>query len=151
MRHKTIKKVTNDLSNFRYNTAISALMEYYNFLVKQERLDREDYLVFLKLLAPFAPHLTEELWQNMHMQSASIHKQAWPIYNDSLLVDDELTIVVQVNGKLRDSFIIESDKAMNKNEVENVARSLDRIQQYLNDDNQKIIFVPGKIINFVTN
>lgn len=151
MRHKTIKKVTNDLSNFRYNTAISALMEYYNFLVKQERLDREDYLVFLKLLAPFAPHLTEELWQNMHMQSASIHKQAWPTYNDSLLVDDELTIVVQVNGKLRDSFIIESDKAMNKNEVENVARSLDRIQQYLNDDNQKIIFVPGKIINFVTN
>jgi len=99
MRHKTIKKVTEDVERLNYNTAVAALMEYVNYL-NQNAHTKKDLETLLVLLAPFAPHIAEELWEKLGNEY-SIHKQSWPKYNEKHLVDEEVTIVVQVNGKVR--------------------------------------------------
>jgi len=178
--HKTIKKVTEDISNLRYNTAIASLMEWYNFLntqvrSKNQELSREEKEVYLKLLSPFAPHLTEELWQisrgpaasQSHSTSSaeltgaqwepsfrvtpdfkSIHLESWPEYDESKISNSKLIIVVQVNGKRRGEIAVENSELRIQNVVEQKAREL--VVKYLEGkDIKKIIYVPGKIINFV--
>src|SRR5215469_2798056 len=98
--HETIKGITEDMENLRFNTSIAKLMTYYNFLVKQSGLNREEVEVYLKLLAPFAPHMTEELWEMMG-NPISIHTSQWPMFEEKYLKVETVTIAVQVNGKLR--------------------------------------------------
>jgi leucyl-tRNA synthetase len=155
--HQTIKKCTKDMQDFRYNTAISASMEYVNLLrevaEKSEKGESKDWRQALStltlLLAPFAPHMTEEMWVEKLGKDFSVHKVSWPVFNKAKMSEDKVTIAIQVNGKLRG--VLEVDKAMAEKEDElvNLAKSEANISKWLKGDPKKTIFVPGKIINFV--
>ncbi|HEX8965605.1 MAG TPA: leucine--tRNA ligase [Patescibacteria group bacterium] len=154
--HKTIKKATEEISSLRYNTAIAALMEWYNFLssrIKTEGklLTKQELATFVKLLAPFAPHMTEEIWQSVSIndsQFSSLHKQSWPTFEEKYLAESSITVVIQVNGKVRDNMIIAS--GMDKKQVEEQALSLERIKKYTEGKQiVKIIYVQNKLINIV--
>ena len=167
MMHKTIKKVTEDISSLSYNTAIAALMEYYNFLSDQKSVNWEEIKTFLKLIAPFAPHVSEELYQLLKVSKEkkvskvpngegiffeSIHIQPWPTYDPKFLVKDELVIVVQVNGKLRGSLVVDLATSKNRAKIEELARKDSNVVKHLEaKDTKKVIFVEGKVINFVVN
>lgn len=147
--NKTIKKVTNDLENLRYNTAIAALMEWYNFLAKQENLSKDEAVTFIKLLAPFAPHISEEIWHMLNSKAGSIHLEPWPSYDEKQLIENEVIIAVQINGKLRDTVKVESSKLKVKSEIEKLAKESGKIKKYLDKPVRKVIYVEGKILNFV--
>ncbi|MBI4067298.1 class I tRNA ligase family protein, partial [Candidatus Gottesmanbacteria bacterium] len=165
--HKTIKDVTEDIAQFHYNTAIAKIMEYVNFLTNNKSLITNNHIKSLLLmLAPFAPHMTEELWQLVNSQSKSvpakggvsrsqsefksIHLEAWPEYNPKFLVEDEVTIAVQVNGKTRETLTMENGKWKMENEVRKKAEESEKVKKYtVGKKIKKVIFVPGKIINFV--
>ncbi len=151
--HKTIKGVTEDIEAFRYNTAIAKIMTYYNFLVKQQGIHSDEAEVFLKLLAPFAPHMTEELFQNSELRTqnigVSIHVGGWPEYDQNAIQAGDIVIAVQINGKLRSTFEI-SDMSLSQDEVEKLARLDESVSKHLEGkDVKKIIYVPGKILNYV--
>ena len=157
--HKTIKEVTEDLNNFRYNTAIAHIMEYVNELQNSEfRIQNSELIkTLLLLLAPFAPHMTEELWQNSEVgiqksegKFRSIHLEKWPEYDAKFLVEDEVTIIVQVNGKVRDTIRIKNQESRIKNKIEEMTIQSEKVKKYLEGKViKKTIFVPGKLINFV--
>ncbi len=144
--HKTIKKVTEDVGSFKYNTAIASLMEWYNFLSIHKIVSPIETEVFLKLLAPFAPFMTEELWSALGNKT-SIHVSLWPQFEEKYLVSDEVTIVIQVNGKKRGELKIASTEAQNQDKLEVQARKV--ADSYLQDGVKKVIHIPLKIINFV--
>jgi leucyl-tRNA synthetase len=107
---------------------------------------------FLLLAAPVFPHVTEELWTNVLGLRYSIHQQRWPIYDEALLAQAELTIVVQVNGKVRDQVVIDAEAAKNEAHVRDVVLELPRIKQHLAGGSvRKFIFVPGKLANIVVS
>lgn len=144
--HRTIKKVTEDIAVFKYNTAIAALMEWYNFLSEHEMIHKDEVEIFLKLLAPFAPFMTEELWLKLGYKT-SIHISPWPIADENYITTLKVTIVVQVNGRKRAEFVLSSEEANSKEKVEIQAREL--VKKYTEGKEiKKIIFVPKKIINF---
>jgi leucyl-tRNA synthetase len=148
--NKLIKKVTEDMEKRHYNTAIAAMMEFTN-LVSDEGgvLDKGSLAVLIKLLAPFAPHVAEELWEKAG-GTYSVHTQKWPEYDVKALADASVVMVVQVNGKLRDSIQIDIEKSSNQSDVEAIARKSEKLKKYLEEGNlRKVIFIPGKIINFV--
>lgn len=159
--HKTIKKVGDDLNNFQFNTAVSTLMTWLNFLSAKKYLTKEEYETFLKLLAPFAPHLTEEVWQMINstanparnttqsVSGGSIHLENWPKHNEKYLVENEVLVVVQVNGKLRDSIKIKSSDIKNQSLVEDEVKKSEKVIKYLTNPVKKVIYVEGKLINFV--
>lgn len=152
--HRTIKKVSEDLHSLSFNTAIAALMECVNELykIKAEHgfVAKEwptEIATLLQLLAPFAPHISEELWQQLG-QDGSVHSSTWPVHNDKYLVQESITIAVQVNGKLRGEISIAPDAS--EETVVAAAQASDRVKTYL--DGQKIrktIYVPGRLVNFV--
>lgn len=153
--HQTIKKVTSDISErSHFNTAISAIMELVNGLYSYpnhaDRATLRDALEKLViLLAPFVPHMTEELWQLMG-KGESVHKQSWPSYDPEALVLDEIEIAVQINGKVREKLVISTSAS--KEEVEKEALSQERIQALIQGKNvRKVIVVPGKLVNIVAN
>lgn len=149
MMNKTIKKVTVDIEGLKYNTAIASLMEWLNHLSRKEKVLKEDYKTFLTLLAPFAPHITEELWRTLGLEY-SIHQQSWPEFDNKYLTEKEFLLVVQVNGKVRDTLLIQKDLLSNKEAVENLAKKLPKIQKFLADSTvKKSFYIPGKVINFV--
>ncbi len=152
--HVTIKKVGEDLENFHFNTAVAALMTWLNFLSGKKEIGEEEYETFLKLLSPFAPHITEEIWSRGARSGSarhSIHLESWPKFNPKYLVADEVSIVVQINGKVRDTVTIHSSELRIQNKVEEEARKSDKIKKYLEGKQiKKVIYVEGKIINFVT-
>jgi len=144
--HKTIKKVGEDIAEFKFNTAISAMMIFVNHAEK-EGLSRESFNLFLQILAPFAPHLTEELWHNLG-NSESIHAQKFPMYDEKLTKDATVTLGVQINGKMRGDITISADAS----EVEAVtsAKSNPILQGRLDGKEiQKVIYVPGRILNLI--
>ena len=144
--HKTIKKVGEDIEAFKFNTAISAMMIFVN-LVEKNGLEKGSYEQFLKLLAPFAPHLTEELWQAT-AQSESIHNAEFPIYNPSLARDEMVTIGVQINGKLRGEITI--PPTATDGEAWESVQTIDELKERLeNQPVKKIIYVPGRIMNII--
>ena len=152
--HKTIRKVAEDIEAFRFNTAISSLMEFVNFVQKPEfgfkdQKEEEQVLgVFLKLLSPFAPHLTEELWQRLgHKKSIFLEK--WPEYDKQKVKDESVDIIIQVNGKVRGKFTAAPDIA--EDEAKKLAREVDNVKNYIKNEKDivKTIFVSGKLINFV--
>lgn len=146
--HKTIKKVSEDIVNLKFNTAISAMMIYVN-QVEKAGLTKESFTTFLKILAPFAPHLTEEIWSELGY-TKSIHTEEFPSYDTELTKDDEVTIGVQINGKMRGEITISSE-ATEEDALE-VLKSNDLLVNKLkNKKIQKVIFVPSRILNIIVN
>lgn len=145
--HKTIKKVREDIEAFKFNTAISTMMIYVN-AAEKESLTKESYEAFLKVLAPFSPHLTEELWAEAG-HATSIHLEGYPEFNSSLTVDEEVSVAVQVNGKARGVITIAPDAA---EEVAMAAAKADpAVQKHLGDGVvDRVVYVPGRILNIVT-
>ncbi len=147
--HKTIKKVTEDIKHIKLNTAVAALMEWLNYLSKKENLTKGEYKTFLLLLASFAPHITEELWSVIG-EKYSIHQQSWPKSDNKYLQEQEVTIVVQINGKVRDTRTISRDIEGDREVVEKMTLESDRIKKFLDGKTvKKTVYVPGRIINFV--
>ncbi len=145
--HKTIKKVTEDIENFRFNTAISALMILTNEFEKAKELPAISYQTLLKLLAPLAPHIAEELWQKLGHKK-SIFFEKWPRYNPELIKEEKVTLVIQVNGKVRDK--IEIEHSFSEKEAKDLALGREKVKRWIEGKEiKKVIFVPGKLINFV--
>lgn len=144
---ETIKKVTEDIEALRFNTAISQMMIFLNHLAKVETVTMTTARTFIQLLAPFAPHIGEELWARLGGIS-SVVDATWPTYDPSKLTQNEVTLVVQINGKIRGELTVSSD--ISKDEAFALAKANERVLSYL-DGKQivKEIYVPGKIINFV--
>ncbi|MEA3398495.1 MAG: leucine--tRNA ligase [Patescibacteria group bacterium] len=156
--NKTIKKVTEDIESFKFNTAISQMMIFINHLEKEKEIDKNMWEKFLIILSPFAPHLAEELWFHSQKGSTapkedygavdSIFKQEWPEYNKKLVVDDKIKLVLQVNGKVRD--MIETAADIPENEAKKIAMESDKIKKWTaGKEIAKIIFVKGKLVNVV--
>ena len=140
--HKTIKKVTEDLSNLKFNTAVSSLMILTNELDKQESITKNDYRTLLILLNPIAPHITEEL-NEMYALGKTICSSSWPKYDEEKTIDSTVTIAVQVNGKLRGSMNIPIN--LDKEETLRLAKELDNVKKYIeNTTIIKEIVVPNK-------
>jgi leucyl-tRNA synthetase len=151
IRHKTIKKVTEELSSIKFNTAIAGLMEWLNYLSKKEAISVEEYKDFLLLLAPFAPHITEELWEIIG-ESYSIHQQKWPTYDEQYLVEEQILLVIQINGKVREKILIDNDIVSSKEEIEKIVLENPKIKNLIsNQAVKKIVYIPGKIFNLVVD
>jgi len=151
--HKTIKKVTTDIEErFNFNTAISAIMEMVNGInsLKEEisgDVVKEAAENLLLMLAPFAPHITEELWERIG-NKGSIHLMSWPKYDEKAILEEEVEVVVQVNGKVRAKILVPAD--ITEKELESMAISNEKISSYLqNRQIIKIITVPNKLVNIV--
>lgn len=145
--HKTIKKISEDIENFKFNTAVSALMICINELEKNENVNTEDMKLFLQILAPFAPHITEELWHNLGEEN-SIHLSSWPKFDESLVIDDEVKIMIQVNGKVRGEVIVGADES--EEEIKKKALEQEMIKKFTdNQEIKKVIYVKGRLINIV--
>ncbi len=146
--HKTIKKVGDDIEAFGFNTAISSLMILANEMEKVGSVSITNYETLLVLLAPFAPHITEELWYSLGNKT-SIHLASWPTYDEAMTVVSEVTIAVQVNGKLRDTMVMQNGASQSL--VEESALALLPVAKWIEGRKiTKIIFVPGKLVNIVT-
>lgn len=145
--HVAIKKVGESLCTLKMNTGVAALMTYVNELEKQENISSAEYETLLKLLAPFAPHVTEELWAALGHEE-SIHLSAWPTYDEGELVSETAVYVVQVSGKVRGKFT--SSSSLTEAEAVEKAKALPEVAKWLGDKAPaKVVFVPGKLVNFV--
>lgn len=145
--HKTIKKVSEDIESMRFNTAVSSLMLLVNAFEKETMITRADFEVLLKLLAPFAPHIAEELWSELGHKK-SVHTESWPVFARSLLNESDVTIVVQVNGKTRGQF--QSARGTENEELEANARVHESIQKWtVGKEVRKVIVVPNRLVNIV--
>lgn len=148
--HKTIKKVGEDIDGLRFNTAVSSLMILVNACAAAGQIVPETWKTIIRLIAPFAPHLAEELWQSLRdgVPAASVFLAGWPDYDTALLVDDLVTMAVQVNGKLRAT--IEIPREASEAETRAAALANEKIIAALGDTPlRKVIVVPGKIVNIV--
>lgn len=146
--HKTIKKVTQDYDSLKANTAIASMMAFLNDVYEEKKINKQDYNTFLILANPVVPHITEEAWQEVNGQETMLNKQKWPVYDETLLVDDELQLPVQVNGKVKATIAVSKDE--DKTLVMEKAQSLDVIRALLQGKVVvKEIYVPNKIINIV--
>ena len=156
--HETIKKVTHDIEKLSFNTAISQMMICCNAFGKAEKLPAVLLRDLLKCLNPFAPHITEEI--HMHLgnafpsakcsRSRILAERAWPSYNEAFLVEDEIEIVVQVNGKLRGKITVAKDAS--NDEIESLAQAEENVKQHTEGKTiRKIIVVPGRLVNIVAN
>jgi len=147
LKHKTIKKVTQDIENFSFNTAISAMMIFFNELSKTKEISVDNLGVFLKLLHPFAPHITDEIWQNAG-QKTFLLNEAWPKFEPAMLLAEEVEIGVQINGKIKDRVKVAAGAS--KEEQQQAALDSAKIKTLLEGKNiVKIIVVPGKMVSIV--
>jgi leucyl-tRNA synthetase len=145
--HKTIQKMSDDMQEYKFNTSISAMMILVNEWEKAPLISVSEYKTLLQLLAPFAPHMAEELW-HVCGENGSIHHTQWPVADASLLVDDSYTIGVQINGKLRTE--LTAPTSATKEDLETMARALPRVVELTSGvDIKQVIVVPGRIINIV--
>ena len=155
--HNTIKKVTTDIvTRFNFNTAISAMMELVNalYLYKEASKNPHPGLIYeaisalIKMLAPFVPHITEELWQGAIDANSSVHAQQWPEVDESALVVDSIEIVLQVNGKVRGRLTVPA--AATKEELEKIALADENVQKFIGEAIvRKVVCVPGRLVNVV--
>ena len=148
LANKTIKKVTEDLSSLKYNTAVAALMIMLNEYEKyEEGISKEDYRLLLELLNPIAPHITEEL-NEKYALGEQLCKSSWPVYDEALIVDEMKVIGIQINGKLRDE--IEVTKEENENSVKEKVLNQEKVKKYLEGKEiSKFIYVPNKIVSIL--
>ncbi len=150
--HATIKKVTGDLATLSFNTAISQMMVCVNEFTSAEKRPVSALRTLLLLLSPFAPHMAEELWEQLGKKfpgfEGPAHGQAWPAHDDSLLVENEVEIVLQINGKVRDKLVMTKDAT--REQLEAAARAQEKFAaQLAGKEIVKVIAVPGKLVNFV--
>jgi len=152
--HRTIKRVTRDIERFHFNTAVSAIMELTSALIDYTEKHgvtatvREGVEKLLLLLAPIAPHITEELWEKLG-NPYSIHMQSWPKWDEELAKEEIITLVVQVDGKVRDRFQVPAD--ITEEEAKEMALSSPKVRRHLEGKEVKqIVFIPGKLVNVVT-
>ena len=155
LTHLTVKKITRDIEDEKFNTAVAAMMEMVNGLYKLKEthgMQATETWQFaleslLQILAPFAPHITEELWQELG-HSDTIHVDHWPKWDEKYLVSDVMTIIVQVNGKLRSRLELPADA--DKETIEQRALDDEKVRAYLDARTpKKVIYVPGKLVNIV--
>lgn len=150
--NRLVKKLTGDIEAFRFNTSIAALMEHTNFLlaVKGKVADREwDEALrkFTRVLAPFAPHHAEEIWSQMG-ESESVHLQSWPGWDEAAIVEEKITLIVQVNGKVRDR--IEAPADIEEEAAKELALASEKVKAQMNGKElRKTIYVPGRLVNLV--
>jgi leucyl-tRNA synthetase len=152
--HRTIQRVTEDVEAFRFNTAVAALMEFLNTLsaqVASEGVSRqvvEATRAYILLLAPFAPHIAEELWAYMGGRP-SVHQHAWPEWDEEATRTEMVTLVVQVDGRVRDRLQVPA--ALDEREARERALQADGIRRYVNDRRvTRVVYVPGRLVNLVT-
>ena len=146
--HKAIKKVSYDIENLKFNTAIASLMALMNVIAEKGSINKAELSVFTMLLNPFAPHVTEEVWSEMKLGEGMVTEQIWPKYDESKCKDDVIEIVVQVNGKVRARLCVAAD--IQKDDAIALAKAEDRIAAEINGKNVvKEIYVPGKLVNIV--
>ncbi len=153
LQHKVIRKVTDDFHRLSFNTAISALMEYTNELYKlkvdgfSDEAWAEALGSLMQLIAPFAPHIAEEIWQQLGHTSL-IQENPWPVWDDALIVDEAITIIVQVNGKLRAKLSVSPDT--NEDAIKTLALEDEHVMSFVGDKKPaKVIYVPGRLVNIV--
>ncbi|MCL4264984.1 MAG: leucine--tRNA ligase [Anaerolineae bacterium] len=149
-RHRVIKRVTTDMEGYRFNTAVAALMEYLNYLHDHRDVPADQWQAamesFAILLAPFAPFITEEVWQTVWGHKDSIHRQNWPTYDEALTTPVTVRLAVQINGKVRDHVTIPADMA----EAEIRQLAVAQVQRYVDGRTpHNIILVPGRLVNIV--
>ena len=145
--HRTIKKVTEDIQDLSFNTAIAAMMEFVNAAYKWDTVPRQTIDPFIKLLSPFAPHIAEEIWERLG-HDTSIAYADWPPFDEEKIKKDVIEMAVQVNGTVRAT--IEVPAGAKEDEVLSTARADANVKRYLDDgDLKREIYVPGRIINFV--
>ena len=148
--NKLIKGVTDDLASFKYNTAIAKMMETLNSLssFKVESLSNEDIKSFIKLLAPFAPYLAEELYSLF--ENKSVHASQWPMVNEKYLVEDETIVMIAINGKVRSELKVKTNEINNKDLVLGLAKQDQKIVGWVGaNEIVKEIYIPGKMVNLV--
>jgi leucyl-tRNA synthetase len=145
--HATIKKVTNDIEALAFNTAISQMMIFVNAFTNAEVVPVAAMRTFLVLLNPFAPHITSELWRQLKSRG-EITEQSWPAYDETLLVEDEVEIVLQVNGKVRDRITMPLDST--GEQLEAAARANEKVRNAVGSQTiRKVVVVPKKLVNLV--
>ncbi|MCK4473924.1 leucine--tRNA ligase [Candidatus Parcubacteria bacterium] len=145
--HQTIKKVTEDIENFKFNTAISQLMILVNEMERQNQLPVTSYQLLLKLLAPMAPHISEEIWYQLGHKK-SIFEESWPKYDDKLIKEERITLVIQVNGKVRDK--IEVETGISEEQAKKLTLEREKVKKWIQGKKiKKMIFIKGKLINIV--
>lgn len=147
--HQTVKKVTEDYEGLRFNTAISQMMVFINEAYKADVLPKSFVEGFVKLLSPIAPHISEELWSKLG-HSETIAYEAWPAYDEAKMVDDEVEIVIQINGKVKAKLMVPADAK--KDLLEQIAMGDDKVKEQIDGKTiRKVIAVPGKLVNIVAN
>tara|TARA_B100001123_G_scaffold448470_1_gene609754 strand:+ start:449 stop:2911 length:2463 start_codon:yes stop_codon:yes gene_type:complete len=152
--HQTIKQISYDMEHFQFNTVISALMELTNALNKavSDKLTNTEVFdhgleTLIKLMAPVTPHISEELWSQLN-NPYSVHQQPWPVADDEAILEDEITLIVQVNGKVRERLIVPA--TIDSESAKAQALSSENVKRYLDGkDVQKVIYVPGRLVNIV--
>lgn len=145
--HQTIKKVTEDITVFKFNTAVSQLMICLNAIEKEKKIGKTEWKQFIQLLAPYAPAIAEELW-SLSGESNSVHISDWPKYDEKLVLEEEVTISLQINGKLRGTFIVPFGSE--ENGVIEGAKQTESYKKYVgNNEPKKVIVVQNRIINIV--
>ncbi|MFA6393884.1 MAG: leucine--tRNA ligase [Patescibacteria group bacterium] len=148
--HKTIKKVGEDIESFKFNTAISQMMILVNEMTAADGLSKEQYQALLKILAPFAPHLCEELWTEVRSEKEleSIFNEEWPKYDPELIKDEIIELVIQVNGKVRD--MISVDAEVSEEEAKKIALESENVKKWTKGKRaEKIVYVKGKLVSIV--
>jgi leucyl-tRNA synthetase len=146
--HQTIKKVGEDIDKMSFNTAIAKLMELVNHFSKEQKISREEYGIFAKLLSPFAPHVAEEIWSKVLGNKKTIAYEAWPTFRSELTVDSTLTLAIQINGKVRDTLDVPA--AITEEQVKELVLKSEKVQKWLEGKSpKKIIYIKGKLVSVV--
>jgi len=146
--HKLNKKIDEDLENIKFNTAVAAFMEFLNFATaNKEKIGQDIIERMILLLAPFAPHISEELWHSLG-HNDSVHNQKWPQYDPKMIKEEKANLIIQINGKVRDK--IEIEVGISEKEAKEMALSQEKVKNWIKDQKiKKVIFVPNQLINFV--
>ncbi len=146
---KTIKKVTADIPEVKFNTSIAAMMEFLNAWENNPQgLSKENAKKFLQILAPFAPFLTEEIWHEVFGEKESVHLSTWPTVSGEI-VEEEIILPVQVNGKLRETVNVQRSMINNQKKIEKLVLESEKVKKYVKGKGYRVIYVPGKILNFI--
>ena len=151
--HKAVRRVTEDIESFKFNTAVAAMMEFVNTLWDHLETHGPSHAfqaatdVLVRLLAPLAPHIAEELWVRRGGRF-SVHQQPWPVYDAALTVDETVTLVIQINGKVRDR--VDVPVGIGDAEAQALALASERVRHYLDCRQPKqVVVVPGRLVNVV--
>jgi len=144
--HKTIKKITEDIDNRHFNTAVSAMMIFLNKIL-ESGCSEKIFKSFLIIISPFVPHLAEELWEKLG-EKDSIHLEKWPEYDSKLIIDEEVEVVIQINGKIREKLLVAVDITPSK--LEKLVLGNEKVKNWLGDKEvKKFIYIKGKIVSIV--